>query len=32
MGRLTEATVLNLKNVSHAVAADIEVRPTARAA
>ena len=26
MGRLTEATVLNLKNVSHAVAADIEVQ------
>jgi arylsulfatase len=25
MGRLTEATVLNLKNVSHAVAADIDV-------
>jgi len=25
MGRLTEATVLNIKNVSHAVAADIEV-------
>jgi len=25
MGRLTEATVLNLKNTSHAVAADIEV-------
>jgi arylsulfatase len=25
MGRLTEATVLNLKNVSHAVAADLEI-------
>ena len=25
MGRLTEATVLNLKNTSHAVAADVEV-------
>ena len=25
MGRLTEATVLNIKNVSHAVAADVEI-------